>query len=398
MRVPQAKHELPPIKIRSEVEKLSKEIGIDRASLIKALNFLPYPFLLSERRQGAQHNIFVNRRFQEEMGYTCEDIPTMDDWLAQAYPDQVYREQVFQTWNELLEKAKAAGSDSVVMQARIQTKHAGVAWYEVKASILDSINFVVFVNVQEEMNRERELERLTDNQNRILSILSHDLRSPLNSLRVVLDMATDKIINWQEENVILKKISAQVLEMTDLLDTTLQWSKSNFADIRYQKVYVDVHSIIEKYINLYRDAILGKDINLSACTPVTQGLVTDPEVISIVLRNLISNAVKYTTPGGFIGIWEEIEEDIYTLAVENSGKGLSDERINAILQQNYTSELGTKGETGLGLGLRLCQQLLTRIGGHLRIVSHPGRKTIFKIVLPATCLVRQPGATSNAER
>lgn len=364
-------------------------MGIDRESLVKALNLLPYPFLLSERRQGTQQNIFVNQRFRDELGYSCEEIPTINDWFDHAYPDPEYRYQLFERWNELIEKAKVDGTDSVAMQARIQTKHAGFTWYEVKASLLGRINFVVFVNIQEEINRERALEQLNENKNRILSILSHDLRSPLTSLRAVLNMVAGNVISLQEEHMILKKISAQVFQMTELLDTTLQWSKANFNEIHCKKVSVNIKPIVWKYLNLYQDSIQEKHIEITECISPNMTIHSDPEIISIALRNLISNAIKYTVPFGTIRLQESRENDWHVVTVENTGTGISHEKIMEILQRSSTSEPGTKGEVGLGLGLRLCQQLLDKVGGHLRIESANNHAT-FRIALPICSTIPCP--------
>jgi signal transduction histidine kinase len=361
------------------VDKISNHIGIERESLVKALNFVPYPFLLSEYREGAQYNIFVNRRFIEEIGYTCEDIPTIEHWFSKAYPDEAYRREVTQDWMARMEQAKSTGFDSVIKQARIQTKNQGTKWYEVKASMQGRINFVVFVNIDEEINREQELERTNENKNRILSILSHDLRSPLNSLRVVLGLAANNGLSHDEANEIFKRISQQVFQMTELLDTTLQWSKTNFTSIKPGHQVVDVNSIVAKHLDLYGETIRDKGIHITNDVQNIFGIWSDPEIISIVLRNLISNAIKYTPKGGSIRIADGFTSN-YGLTVENSGHGLSNERINQLASGAYTSEPGINNEKGLGLGLKLCQQLLSLVNGRLEIEGS-STTALFRMVL-----------------
>jgi len=101
------------------------------------------------------------------------------------------------------------------------------------------------------------------------------------------------------------------------------------------------------------------------------------------LRNLISNAIKYTSQGGTITISESMCNHQYSINVENTGKGIDAGKIAEILYGRYVSEPGTKGEKGLGLGLKLCRQLLEKIDGHLAIESPDQNKALFKIVLPA---------------
>jgi signal transduction histidine kinase len=362
------------------VDKISQQIGIERDCLIKALNFVPYPFLLSEYRAGVSYNVFVNDRFMEEIGYTCEEIPTIDDWFAKAYPDQTYRDEIIKDWRTRIDRARDTGLDSVIKQARIQTKAGGTKWYEVKASMQGRINFVVFVNIDDEINRELELERLNDNKNRILSILSHDLRSPLNNLRAVVNLAADVALSHREQNDILKRISQQVFQMTELLDTTLHCSKSNFSNIHPEREAIVVRAIVDRYLDLYSDAIGDKLISVVNLVQSNGRVWSDPEIISIVLRNLISNAIKYTRKGGMIRIVDLFRNGSYSLVVENSGSGISSERIQQLKTGVYTSEPGSNNEKGLGLGLKLCQQLLDHLGGRLEIEGTQ-KTALFRIVL-----------------
>ena len=128
----------------------SSIMGIDNVSLVKVLNFLPYPVLVSEFRNGEQHNIFVNKTFIDEIGYTCEDIPTISAWFSNAYPDFEYRNAVISDWNKLVIEAKAMNVDFITKQAQIKTKFQGEKWFEVKASLFGSVNIVAFVNIDDE--------------------------------------------------------------------------------------------------------------------------------------------------------------------------------------------------------------------------------------------------------
>lgn len=138
------------------MQKISEYIGIDTLSLIKVLNYLPYPFLLSEYQNGHQFNIYVNKHFVDEIGYPCDEIPTIDEWFKKAYPDPTYREEVIRDWQNKLKNVDPKTDDYIVRQAKIQTKYAGAKWYEVKASIVGPINFVAFINIDQEIVREQD--------------------------------------------------------------------------------------------------------------------------------------------------------------------------------------------------------------------------------------------------
>jgi len=361
---------------------ISTKMGIDNVSLEKVLNFLPYPVLVSEFRNGEQHNIFVNKNFIDEIGYTCDDIPTISAWFVNAYPDFEYRNSVISDWNELVIQAKANNMDFITKQAQIKTKFQGEKWFEVKASLFGSINIVAFVNIDDEIGRERKLELLNENKDRMLSILSHDLRSPLASLHSVLQLLTTNALNESEKSVILTKLTRQVFQMMEFLDTTLQWTRINFSDQKPVPQAVNLQAIIDNILNLYSYSIEEKKLTVRVIIKLENPPVGDPEIFSILLRNLISNAIKYTPIGGDIALEAKERKNACIVEVENSGAAVSSATIDGILNKKYSSERGTLGEKGLGVGLRLCLQLLEGIKGKMEIEAPSANRTKFRIIFP----------------
>lgn len=363
---------------RSRFTVLLKKFDFDDVTMIKVLDFLPYPFLLSESKHGIQQNIFVNSRFLEEIGYTCEEIPSINDWFERAYPDEQYRNSINSEWSNRVAIAKLNGEDCVVTKARIQTKHHGQKWYEVKASIYGPINFVAFVNIDEKIKREEDLGQLNENKDRTLSILSHDLRTPLMNLYSILQLLSDGNLSEEDSRQIIRKLNDEVFRMLEFLETTLQWSKINFQSINIEKKPVNDRAIIRTLVALYASPCTEKSINLSI--KITDStLITDADIFAIVFRNVLSNAIKYTPAFGRIVISNILDDDKYCLVVENTGNPISFEQIEKILAKNYTSQPGTQGERGLGLGLKLCQQVLALVGGKLEIVAGTD-STAFKII------------------
>jgi signal transduction histidine kinase len=363
------------------MQTVSEKIGIEKASLVRMLDFLPYPFLLSELREGEQHNIFVNKKFVEEIGYTCKDIPTINDWFSLAYPDKNYRNEVMIDWSAKVKSAKDVGEDSVVRQARIHTKNNGLKWYEVKASLYGQMDFVAFINIEEEIVKEQSLQRLNENKDRTLSILSHDLRSPLSNLYSVLQLLNNGLLNDEETYSTLEKLTGQVFKMLEFLDTTLQWSKINFNDLKVTPQPIDIDITVRGVLEIYKGAYAEKHISVRLLLNAKLPLRCDPEILSILFRNIFSNAIKYTPEGGTIIISNEMRDERYLLTIENSGIGISSDKIEMILSQTYQSEHGTMGEKGLGLGLKLCLQLLEKIDGKLEIENSNSTSAIFRIVL-----------------
>lgn len=363
------------------MDKISEKIGIDGVSMIKVLDFLPYPFLLSEFRNGAQHNIFVNKRFIEEIGYTCDDIPTIEDWFLRAYPDEAYRNEVIEDWRLRTNHAQGTDSHLVVRQAKIKTRSFGSRWYEVKASVHGPIQFVAFTNIDEEIKNEESLKLLNENKDRTLSILSHDLRSPLAALYSVLQLANSGELNENEKSEALKTLEVQVFQLMELVDTTLLWTKANFHQMIASPRRTDVNAIVNSILKVYRLPVAQKSLNIHVDLDDIQP-TCDPEILSILFRNIFSNAIKFTPASGSVFVRFSGRNHQPVLSVENSGTAIAQSKIDEILGKEYSSQPGTKGEKGLGLGLNLCMHLLEDIGGKLEIESIPPDRTIFKIILP----------------
>ena len=357
-------------------------MGIDNVSLVKVLNFLPYPVLVSEFRDGEHHNIFVNKNFIDEIGYTCEDIPTISAWFINAYPDLEYRNSVISDWNKLVIEAKAMNIDFITKQAQIKTKFQGEKWFEVKASLFGSINIVAFVNIDDEIRRERKLELLNEHKDRTLSILSHDLRSPLASLHSVLQLLANNALNESEKSVLLAKLTRQVFQMMEFLDTTLQWAKINFSDQKPVHEAVNLRSIVDNILDLYSNSIEEKKQTVQVTIKLENPPFGDPEIFSILLRNLISNAIKFTPVEGNIALTAKQRQNACIVEVENSGLTINSATIEGILNKEYNSERGTLSEKGLGVGLRLCLQLLEGMNGKMEIEAPSANLTKFRIIIP----------------
>jgi signal transduction histidine kinase len=361
---------------------ISAIMGIEHESLTKTLNFLPYPVLLSELRNGQQHNIFVNKSFIDEIGYTCDDIPTINAWFTIAYPDAEYRNTIISDWSKLVEEAKSKQIDFITKQAQIKTKFNGEKWFEVKASLQGAINIVAFVNIDKEITREKKLELLNENKDRTLSILSHDLRAPLASLYSALQLLTENALSESEKSLILTKLTRQVFQMMEFLDTTLQWTRTNFSDQKPVHEAVDLKEIFENILGLYSGAIEEKKLEVVTSVKGNDQTFGDPQIFSILLRNLISNAVKYTPILGKILLALKQDRNALTIEVENSGPAITKATIDGILNKQYNSQRGTQGEKGLGIGLKLCQQLLENAGGRMEIESPSTDRTVFRIIFP----------------
>lgn len=350
-------------------------------SVADILNLLPYPFLIAASKGGTAIHVFLNRPFLEEIGYTLDEIPTIDDWFRIAYPDIDYRLSIQSSWNKLVRDANDEGEKHVVTHARIHTKKNGYQWFEVKSSLrATGYQFVSFINIDDVLTKDDELEKANQNKNKMLSILSHDLRSAMINLFSLANMATTKSLTHDEFISYAAHVKEKAAIALELLDTTVQWTKSNFQNIQLAKQSIDMSQVIRNIFSA-DDTYRKKGINVSIKLEAKQPPQSDPGIVTIIIRNLISNAVKFTPVGGKVEL-KSWPNDTYCFSVTDSGAGMDAELIAAVLSDQYSPATGTLREKGSGIGLTLCRDLLKKIDGTLFIESQKGAGTEMRITLP----------------
>ncbi len=359
----------------------SDQLKVDALALNKVLDFLPYPFLVSESRYGVFHNLYVNRKFLEEIGYSLADIPTIHHWFMKAYPEKQYRNEVVAGWRQRTQHAQEHGDDSVTMSALIQTKRLGQKWYEVKSSVFEKINLVAFINIHDVVLKENELERLNENKNRTLSILSHDLRGPLMNLHALTTLALSSDLTREQFFETVSNVNERTFQVLEFVETTLLWTKSNFDKVNVTLDEIHMSEVVRNILALYAGSIKSKRIQVDVQIVSDDAIISDHEIITIVLRNLLSNAIKFTPDGGSIVVTHQRFPRSVVITVEDTGIGIAPEMIETILVDNYSSRRGTRQEKGLGIGLRLCRELLRKINGQLEISSQIGKGTSVRMVL-----------------
>lgn len=356
---------------------------ISEPTLQKILDFLPYPFLVSELKENnLRVNSFVNKKFLEEIGYTLEEIPTIIDWFSLAYPHQSYRAEVEDQWALRLKEAELRGEDFVTLQARIRTKKGIDRWYEVKASN-GPTRMVAFIDIDEVKSREENLKRVNANRDRILTILGHDLRGPIMHMYTLSKMALNDQISQEDFSKLIGEVNAKAFQSMEFLSTTLSWAKSNFDSIKVKPEIIDLKKLIEDVVNLYADSFNQKKLTIDLKISSSLTVITDREILVTVLRNFISNAIKFSFDYGKITIESKSTPTQLILEITDQGMGMSEEKKKEILSHHYNSSIGTHGEKGLGIGLLLCIDLLQHIHSSLEIESNLGKGTTMRVVMTA---------------
>lgn len=233
------------------------------------------------------------------------------------------------------------------------------------------------------------LAKANAEKDKFFSIIAHDLRSPLNSI-----FGLSRILVEQIQQKDFEKVAAhsEVINQTsqnaiDLLMNLMEWSQSKTGMMKYNPDYFDMKDIIEENLFVFTDIAEQKSIILNSSLSSTIPVYADKDMINTIVRNLVSNAVKFTNQGGIINISTRINIEQVTVSIRDTGVGMSTSFIEKIFSMDENcSTLGTQNETGTGLGLVLCREFIEKHKGKIWIESMPGKGSVFYFTIP-----RQPG-------
>ncbi len=247
---------------------------------------------------------------------------------------------------------------------------------EKNSASLDQLN-------KEISNQNIMLEADNKTKNKLLSIISHDLRTPLVNTKGVLNLVNQGMVPPDEADRLLQLLETQYLGTTSLLDNLLFWIKGQMEGKDDDKVKVGLYQMMKTLEEEHRMPLIKKKIELKNNIDKDLTIVTEKEMMRIVCRNLISNAIKFTNENGAIELSSRIEDGhILYLTVKDSGIGMTKEAIEKVNAKQYYNTTGTSYEKGSGFGLMLCRDLIAKNGGELIIESEPGVGSSFTIKMP----------------
>lgn len=217
---------------------------------------------------------------------------------------------------------------------------------------------------------------------KLLSIISHDLRHPLVNTKSVLDLINLNLVSEDEQRDLLEQLEGQYVTTLSLLDNLLYWIRNQMAGEDIAKVKFVLNDLVQEVLEAHKVAAAQKAVLLINQVSSQIHLMADYEMMKIVLRNLVSNAIKFTPKHGTVLLSADVEAGQVIIKVIDTGVGMSSAVLSKIEEKQYYSGKGTANEKGSGFGLILVRDLLEKHQGDLRIQSSPGRGSTFIISLP----------------
>jgi signal transduction histidine kinase len=232
---------------------------------------------------------------------------------------------------------------------------------------------------------EEELKNNNTTKDKFFSIIAHDLRGPLNSLTGLLQLLVKYADSFSKEELkdFSKNMDKSVNNLLDLLDNLFHWSQAQSGKIEYCPEEINLPELVNKTVSLLEPAATNKDINITV--DISKGIVVfaDKNMISFTIRNLISNAIKFTRPGGSVKIYTGLKDNEVEIAVADTGIGMSEQEVGKLfrIDKCYTTN-GTANEIGTGLGLILCNEFIEKNKGKIFVESLQNKGSVFRFYLP----------------
>jgi len=232
---------------------------------------------------------------------------------------------------------------------------------------------------------KEHLEELNASKDKFFSVISHDLRTPFNAIIGFSELLWKNVHEFTTAEI--KKIAEDLYrtgkETFELLTNLLEWSRSQRGKIEYKPSRLILKDLVHHALKIHEEYAKKKDIMISVTIPDAMAVFADENMVMTILRNLVSNAIKFTRPGGSVRIRSEKKNKTIHISVIDNGIGIDSEHLDHIFSLNKTiASSGTSGEPGSGLGLLLCKEFVEKNKGRIWVESTAGAGTTFVFTLP----------------
>ena len=330
---------------------------------------------------------FANNKYLEWYGKSGEDITNI------SLPD-LLGEELFNKNKQYIDRAFYGEIVSFERTMTKTDKTKGYTWAHYIPDIKDGLVegfYVLISDITEIKEAQFELERLNANLNELnatkdkfFSIIAHDLRNPLGNFKEVTKLLAESYNDFSEleriEFLNLMKDSSNNVYL--LLENLLEWSRSQKGSIQFNPSEMNLKLVSHEVIKILKSIAEKKSIRIENAIPAIITIRADANMLQAILRNLISNAIKFTRENGKIILNAEVNDCICKFSVSDNGVGMSKETINKLFRIDSTiSSKGTNKESGTGLGLILCKEFVEKHGGKIWVESEEGKGTTFYFTL-----------------
>lgn len=249
--------------------------------------------------------------------------------------------------------------------------------------VIAILTFLILI-IRTRNERKRLIAKLDNSnqvKNKLFSIISHDLKNEINGLEGSLNLLKDNTISTEEFRQITPLLANRTHQTSIMLHNLLNWSKSQLKELNAQPTSFDISDVISDKFSFFQQKAMQKDIQLINNLDPTI-IYADRDMFGIVAQNLIANAIKFCNPGDSIALVSEDKENHYEIRFKDTGVGINPQHLNRLFAEETFTTPGTQNETGTGLGLRICKELIELNQGSIEVQSSVGEGSTFCVYLP----------------
>jgi signal transduction histidine kinase len=236
--------------------------------------------------------------------------------------------------------------------------------------------------------QKEEQEKINHFKDKLFSVISHDLRNPLASLKGALELLKADFVSAKEKNELIERLSNDLQATSYLLDNLLNWTRTQMQGLKIDKIEVNLSSLVEENFNLFRPQAENKKISLQSNIPADTYVWADVEMTKLIVRNLIHNAIKYTSFMGTVRVNAFLVDDYVITAVQDTGRGMNKQEQDKLFGIEHFSKQGTSNEKGSGLGLLLVKDFVEKNNGTIWVESIENEGSTFSFTLPRVYKIR----------
>jgi len=235
---------------------------------------------------------------------------------------------------------------------------------------------------EEIAEQNRKLKEANDVKDKFFSIIGHDLRSPLVSLKGLLGLLMRNEITELEFKSFAPKLHHLVIGTNETLENILQWASAQMNGWNHTPSLLVVHGHVSKCFSLFAEAAKAKEIALVNHVGEKETVYAETNQMELIIRNLVHNAIKFSSKGGSVQVTTVRIDELLELRVSDDGIGMSKELVESLFQKRAArTRRGTEGERGTGLGLILCKEMVENNGGKIFVSSEVGKGSTFHVLL-----------------
>lgn len=350
--------------------------------------------------------IWVMDPFTQKFIYLSPSIERLRGYTVEEVMQQSIEEVVTPESAATIDKALTDGMQNYFATGefyektvRIEqpVKGGGTVWTEVVSSLLKDADgnlriLGVTRNITENLKMENELKQknselqlANSTRNKLLSVISHDLRSPFHPILNMSDiLMTDlDILTPKEIKQFSEDIHNSAVKVMNLLENLLKWTRMQSGALQFNPVSVDLKVLVKDTLNSLKHNLHAKDITIDAVLPAGVVIEGDVSMLQSLVQNLITNAVKFSYSGSVVEVSLTPKDDNVIFIVADHGVGMTEEqKAKLFIEHEIASTPGTSNEKGSGLGLNLCFEFVAKHSGTIDVESEPGKGTKFIVKLP----------------